>query len=180
MDDRLFRWATVKTMARHETDREDLLAEGVNLPERGRIIGPDQRQWVAGWRNGRSISLFVDQDPVFHFNAHGEIRRAFVDGSKLAAKDRRLCTLIRVPNDRGRISLNHEPLSDDQADRIQEMLRASLNGLREALNAGDGRLSENVDVETVGIPANHFRERLLCWIDQQSSPVPIAEMPNVD
>lgn len=167
-------------MAHHETNREDLLAEGVNIPERGRVIGPDQRQWVAGWRNGGSLSLFVDQDPVFHFNGCGEIRRAFIDGCKLTAKDRRLCELIRVPNENGRFSLTHEPLTDDQTESVQDKLRACLDDLRQALNAQDGRLPEDADIETVGIAADHFRERLLSWIDRQVSPLPIAEMPNVD
>ena len=167
-------------MANHETNREDLLAEGVNLPERGRIIGPDQRQWVAGWRNGRSLSLFVDQDPVFHFNGCGEIRRAFVDGCKLAARQRRLCELIRVPNEKGRFTLVHEPLTEDRIERFHSVLRACLDDLRQTLITCDGRLPEDCGFETVGMAVDSFRERLLNWIDQYPAPMPIAEMPNVD
>ena len=61
-------------MARTEHDREDLLAESVQLTQRGRII-PDDRQhaagqeWIVGWRPSGAMTWFENGDPVFQFNA---------------------------------------------------------------------------------------------------------------
>lgn len=167
-------------MARNETEKEDLLAEGVNLPERGRITSPNHREWVAGWRNGQSLSLFVDQDPVFHFNASGEIRRAYVDGRKLTAKDAELFELVRVPNESGRVSLVHQPLTEEETGHFQALLNRCLNELNDALNLCGDQSSPSHHIETIGIETTQFRHRLAEWIDTHPAPMRIAELPNVD
>ncbi|TWT67355.1 hypothetical protein [Allorhodopirellula solitaria] len=160
-------------MARDVSDREDLLAEGVNLPQRGRVSRTsDDHQWVVGWRNDTAISLFDGADPVFQFNTAGELRRVFLDGQKLAAEARRLVRLVRSSDQAGPMSHTQQPLGSEEQTRVMQCLATSTADLMKVLSCGDVR------VETVGIDPHHFLARLNDWLASQAE-VQIAHGPGV-
>lgn len=162
-------------MARHEAEREDLLAEGVNMPQRGRVTSVDSGQeWIVGWRNESSLSLYVGQDPVFQFNAKGELRRAFINGQKLAAHDRHLCQLVRVPAEDGRLTLSRQRLDATELAGVRDLLEATRVELRTQLNSG------NVEIATVGVSLPMFTERLQTWMEVQADRCEIAISPHTD
>src|SRR5262245_42412456 len=84
-------------MAREIHEREDLLRDARALVPRAMLrVELDGRMVdvFAGFR-GESLSLFFGGDPVYHFNARGELRRAFVAGQLIKAERRRLIFIER-------------------------------------------------------------------------------------
>src|SRR5204863_2544475 len=78
----------VECMAREESSREDLLREATALVERIELIpngSTSDGRIVAGFRRNGALSVFFGEDPVYQFNAAGELRRAYTDGKLLKA-----------------------------------------------------------------------------------------------
>ncbi|MCM2372387.1 hypothetical protein [Aporhodopirellula aestuarii] len=160
-------------MVRHEADREDLLVEGVNLPERGRISDSrDDHAWVLGWRSPAAVSVFDGVDPVFQFNTSGQLRRVYLDGQKLAAQNGRLSQMVRTVSANGRMTLHPQALSDEQHLRVHDRLAQTKAELLKTLNSGQ------IIVETIGMEQTEFLERVRRWCDD-SLPVQVADSPNV-
>ena len=68
-------------MARHETDRENLMLEATALIRRAEWSIPSHSDpIVAGFKRSGGWSLYFGSDPVYQFDADGRLRRAFVDG----------------------------------------------------------------------------------------------------
>jgi hypothetical protein len=91
-------------MAREESDREDLLREATALVERIELAplagdpedpAGDENIFV-GFRREGAASIYFGSDPAYHFNAAGELRRAYVDGRLIKAVGRRLTAMERV------------------------------------------------------------------------------------
>src|SRR5262245_10991650 len=85
-------------MAREESDREDLLREATALVERIELIvdiGNAGQHVVAGFRTNGAASIFFGADPVYQFNAAGELRRAYCDGVLIKGSRGRLVSLSR-------------------------------------------------------------------------------------
>src|SRR6188472_3162282 len=94
-------------MARDESNREDLLREATALVERIELLpqsaGAAQslnlaegEPVVVGFRADGALSAFFGADPVYQFNAEGELRRAYVSGLLFKAAQGRLISLNRV------------------------------------------------------------------------------------
>jgi hypothetical protein len=149
-------------MAREESDREDLLREATALVERIELsplpsdahsrgnaplpvpVRDRERASVSassaskaetivvGFRAGGAASIFFGSDPVYQFNAAGELRRAYCDGLLFKAVRRRLVSLERVRK-QGEVQLLRHDLSDAEQDvfiaRMQERLSALTNVL---------------------------------------------------
>jgi hypothetical protein len=121
-------------MARETHDREDLLRDARGLVPRIQL----QLRWdeqavtlFAGFR-GDSLSLYFDADPVFHFNASGQLRRAFVDDRLIKSEHGRLVDMRRERTPE-RVELVAEQLSDAaqtallaDVDRRLERLRTRI------------------------------------------------------
>ena len=83
-------------MAREEADREDLLGDATAFVERieWRLPSGDPTAQsdppgqivFAGFRADDAVSFYFDADPVYHFNAAGQLRRAFCQGLLLKAE----------------------------------------------------------------------------------------------
>jgi hypothetical protein len=83
-------------MARNEADREDLIREAVALTARAELrCSRFAEPVVVGFRSGGAFSVFVDQDPVFHFDAAMQLRRAFVGGRLFRSEKVTLARLTR-------------------------------------------------------------------------------------
>ncbi len=160
-------------MTRQLSDREDLLAEGVNLPERGRVTeSKTGREWLIGWRDRTAVSLFDGVDPVFQFNRSGQLRRVFLDGQKLAADGGQLTRLTRQSDSAVRMAHDAHVLSTEQRDRVLQCFTASATELEHVLIGGQVR------IETVGIAPDAFTERLRSWLARVNR-IEIAHGPGV-
>ncbi len=83
-------------MAQHELDREDLMREAVALSLRSELSCSDFQSLITvGFRANSGMSIFVGQDPVYHFDAEGRLRRAFVDGLLYRSQHTTLAQLQR-------------------------------------------------------------------------------------
>src|SRR5688572_1167889 len=104
-------------MARETHDREDLLRDAVALVPRVLLhttIDGTPCEVFAGFR-GELLSLYFGGDPVYHFNAAGELRRGYVDDQLIKAERRRLIFMKRQPKE-NETALEVQP-HDDVAEQ---------------------------------------------------------------
>lgn len=123
-------------MAKHESDREDLIREAVALSSRVefRCSGVDQVV-TAGFRPNGALSLFFDQDPVYQFDPEGRLRRAFVDGYLFRSQHSGLARLERQRTDSDTILLRYD-LSPEELDAFRLRMLSTLEPLFQALETG--------------------------------------------
>jgi hypothetical protein len=160
-------------MARETHEREDLLRDAVALVPRVMLRVRMRGRSVdvfAGYR-GESLSLYFDDDPVYHFNGLGELRRAYVDGRLIKAERGQLVSLVRKRTESETVLERHA--EGEEADsRLVAELSAILCDL--AAEVGDNRM------EIVGqIPDDGDGVQRLCaWLIRHTTPV-IAPSPHV-
>ncbi|MCC9656483.1 hypothetical protein [Rhodopirellula halodulae] len=188
-------------MARQTHDREDLLAEGVNLPERARLRHlPTDREWLIGWRKDGGPAIYDGPDRVFQFNAKNELRRVYLDGEKFAAQDKSLCRMVRPTasqqcqsTDRAqsteRVRMQWQPLSPAGAERIAEEWATTRDSFLSSLESaaaerlarsnGDSSRKDSVyDWQSVGCDSETLLKRTQTWLKSISNNPAIAAQPN--
>lgn len=120
-------------MTRHESDREDLIREAVALKTRIEWDVPGEPEpVVTGVRSDMSLSVFFGQDPVYHFNPKGQLRRAFVDGFLFRTQGG---TLARLNRERSELetTLLRNDLTELELAEFLAAMRTRLAALRTAL-----------------------------------------------
>ena len=134
-------------MARHESDREDLFAELRSCPSKWELAidadhtDPDGAGTVgaglvvAGFRDDERLSIFFGPDPVFHFDAQGRLRRAYVGGALLRTQGSTLARLERKRSPDETVLHRHD-LTTSELNELLESVRDHLSGLRTALASG--------------------------------------------
>jgi len=156
----------------HEGQREDLIRTATALVQRVELAVdgfPDLL--VIGFRRDGAASLFLGEDPVYQFNARGELRRAFQAGKLVKAESGRLVELTRQRADKRVDMLRHE-LTDLQHDQFLSQLRQTLDKLYRALQQNQYRVTGQV-------PADQDVARQASqWIGQLSDPIPVAQVAN--
>lgn len=157
-------------MAKITHDREDLLRDGTAMPIRGRYRF-DGFELVVGWRTDGSCSWFCDLDPVFQFNAQGQLRRVFRDGNRLSSEGGRLCQLVRRGGSGDRVELVRAPISEAETSEAM----AAWQLWRRRAERPDGDLQ----IDAVGVSTNDFREKLIAWLGQIPEIPTIADTPGV-
>lgn len=161
-------------MARHEAEREDLLAEARALVDRAEYQVPDEEHpVVAGFRVNGALSLFFGEDPVLHWNSQGELRRAYVDGLLYKAENGQLVSLQRERTDQETALVRHL-LSADELHAFQTMQRARLLALRTQFDQGQVQLLREARLSE-GELAPRLRAMLQLVVDQ----LPIAQSARV-
>jgi hypothetical protein len=160
-------------MARDEHDREDLLAEATALVERAELlIASETEPVVVGFRRDGSASAYFGVEAAYHFNAAGELRRAFARGLLYKADKRRLVSLKRerVP---GEVQLVRHELTDEEAREFLSELVDRFTGLRSALMQDDWQLVGQVPPEV------DVADRIRHWLDGVRLPPAVAGSPRV-
>jgi hypothetical protein len=154
-------------------DREDLLRDARALVPRVQIqatLGGRRVSLFAGFR-GDALSLYYNADPVFHFNADGELRRAFIDGRLVKAEAGRLVAMERVFTPTA-VELHAEDVTAETQAALLVDLAARLAELREVLSAGNFTLDGQVPAD------GNALERLAAWLAPERCP-PVANTPRV-
>ena len=131
-------------MARHESDREDLMAEATALRERVALDLPGAAEHVVtGFRAGGGFSIYFGPDPVFHFDADGSLRRAFVAGDLYRSQTTTLARLTRT-RAASAVHLVRHDLDPAELERFLAGMRAHLERLHDALAGGSARILQQV------------------------------------
>ncbi len=125
-------------MASQSQDREDLLRDATAFTTRVQLKiswGEHSEVVFAGFRVGGAASYYFDQDPVYHFNTTGQLRRAFVDDTLVKAEAGRLVRLHRQRSDRESAMIRNEMTVDEQqafcqtvSQRLGDLLHVIVDG----------------------------------------------------
>jgi hypothetical protein len=160
-------------MARHESDREDLLREATALVERAELrVSGELEPVTAGFRRDGSCSLFFGADPVYQFNAAGELRRAFVAGLLYKAEQGRLVSLRRERT-KDQVLLQRDDLDAAATVVFMTAMQARLVRLRTSLEQGTFEALGEVSA-TPNVP-----DRICRWLARLPATMLIASRPNV-
>jgi hypothetical protein len=119
-------------MARHEQDREDLMAEATALVRRAELTLPDVPEPVVlGFRANGAASLYVGGDEAWHWTSRARLRRAFLEGVLYKAHQGTLIGLIRQRLPQA-VRLATKPV---ETEELLGRLRRRLDQLRAARQA---------------------------------------------
>ncbi|MFO1021660.1 MAG: hypothetical protein U0903_13330 [Planctomycetales bacterium] len=124
-------------MARHEADREDLLEEARALVPRVEILSPEwSMPIVLGRRRDDFLSLYLGQDRVYHFDAEGGLRRAYVDGFLYRSAGSTLTRIRRTRTEEETTLLTQDLTSEELSDFLIGM-RSDVQRLSSSLEKQD-------------------------------------------
>ena len=155
-------------MAREESSREDLLREATALVERIELIpngAADDQHIVAGFRRDGALSVFFGEDPVYQFNAAGELRRAYRDGKLLKATRGRLAALQRVRT-QNEVQLVRHELSWEEEVAFMNQMEERLRDFAQRIDAnlfevaGQGRPDIDVLSRLKNCLATHIKRQI--------------------
>lgn len=137
-------------MARDESNREDLLREATALVERIELALRDgSSHVVAGFRRDGAFSVFFGEDPVYQFNAAGELRRAYCDGKLFKASGGHLAAMQRVRTE-CEVQLVRHDLSQIEETEFLQRMTDLIRKLAAAIAHGEcdvvGQVSSDGDV----------------------------------
>lgn len=159
-------------MARQAHDREDLLAEATALVRRAELITDDApRPLVFGFRANGCASAYFSADWALHFNSHGALRRAYLDGRLITAERGALFALDRHRTS-DEVELRRRPLSPAESAQLLVDAHDRLQALRTALATGAARIRRAVWEQ--GDPVRE----IAAWIERLPSPLEIAAEPH--
>ena len=134
-------------MARHETDREDLMAEAIALRQRVALKVPGESECVvAGFRDNGCCSIYFGPDPVYHFDSSGGLRRAFIAGDLYRGQGRTLARLTRTRTG-GEVQLIRRDLNPAELACFLAAMRGQLERLHDALVDDSARVVQQVPAE---------------------------------
>lgn len=149
-------------MARAEQEREDLLRDARALVPRIQLavdVGGRLLDVFAGFR-GEALSLFFDQDPVYHFNAAGQLRRAFLGGRLIKAERHQLVALDRVRT-AAEVVLARDELDEAAEQELLQQAADNLSDLAGALRAGKVEVTGQFPEQSDALA------RLVAWLSNR-------------
>ena len=161
-------------MARNSQPREDLLRDARALTPRIRLqlqLDGEPLELIAGFR-GDSLSLYFGEDPVYHFNAAGQLRRAFVGEQLIKAENGRLVFLRRVSSDVS-ATLERQPPDNAAEEGLLAHLQRRLDLLRIILAEANFQVTGEAPAGGDALP------RLMAWLTSNAD-IEIATSPRVD
>lgn len=160
-------------MARHESDREDLLREATALVERIELAPAESSEAehiVAGFRREGALSVYFGADPAYHFNPAGELRRAYIGGLLYKAQEGRLVSLdrVRTPSE---VQLRSRELSHDDLQLLLSSIQERLGSFAQSICGGTMAIVGQVptDADVLG--------RVVSWL-QENRQVRVAGRPH--
>ena len=134
-------------MARHEADREDLMREATALVRRVEFRVPGvEEPVVAGWRATGWLSVYFGSDPVYHFDAEGRLRRAFVAGELYRSQGMTLARLRRGRTTDATLLERSDLSAGELAAFVGDAARR-LTRLRDSLGRGEAVVTRQVPDE---------------------------------
>lgn len=126
-------------MARHEEDKEDLIADATALVERAEYCRSDNKTSeivTVGFRRDNSLSLYFDQDPFYQFTAEGLLRRSYENGFLYRSHEHTLAKLDRQRSEQ-RTTLSRSELSPTELENFRHRMLQYLNAFLQLLECGE-------------------------------------------
>lgn len=160
-------------MARDEQHREDLLRQATALSRRVELaVDGFSENVVLGFRRGGEASVFFGSDPVYQFDSHDQLRRAFHHDRLLKAEDGRLVALRRhrTPTE---VQLVRHALDESQTAGLLLEARSQLAHLHAQLLAGKFELVGQVP------PHEPVTQQAMAWLAALPEEIAVAARPNV-
>lgn len=136
-------------MSRTTSDREDLWNEARALTPRWEIEGVDGvHAVIVGVRGaGAGFSVFFNQDPVYHFDARGRLRRAYCQDALFRSEGTTLARLHRTREPQ-KTQLIREDLSSVELAHFLDEMRHRMRGFQESLRSGPAKVARHQGVES--------------------------------
>ncbi|MCX7419759.1 MAG: hypothetical protein NT013_09515 [Planctomycetia bacterium] len=134
-------------MARHESDREDLMQEATGLIRRVEWQVQFQAEViVAGFKRTGAWSIYFGADPVYQFDIDGRLRRAFAHGDLWRTQGTTLARLKRERTETESGFQRHDLTNSELIEFLREV-RQRLEALLKSLDCGVARLLRQVPDE---------------------------------
>jgi len=136
-------------MARDSQDRENLLRDATAFKSRVQLEVRTSERTVevfAGFRLQGAVSLYVDQDPVYHFNNAGQLRRAFVNDKIFKAEKGQLIAWLPQRNE-SEVAMIRQAMTEPEQKEFCRSLENQVDDLHRAIAAGDYVLEGQVSIE---------------------------------
>lgn len=160
-------------MARNEADREDLLREATALVQRGEFVLAGHEEPVTiGFRRDGAGSIFLGVDPVYQFNAQGELRRGYLHGKLLKAQQGKLVEMTRVRSETA-LELHSRTLTADETHQVLTQMQDALSKVKSALQDPATTLRGQVPAD------GDIQAQAIGWLNSLPTPPRIAAGPNV-
>lgn len=151
-------------MALESHDRENLLRDATAYVSRVQLIFASSRSFdevFVGFHSTDAVSFYFDQDPVYHFNKSGMLRRAYVDDQLFKAERGQLVALKRQRNDREATLVRH-PLSSGKQTTFCQSVATQLAEFQASLNNGehhiDGMITERSEQDIVARVMSYLQQ----------------------
>lgn len=141
-------------MARHEADKEDLIADATALIERAEYCRSGSssaaEMVTVGFKRDGSLSLYFEQDPFYQFTADGLLRRAFESGFLYRSQDNTLARLERKRSEQ-QTTLQRSELTPSELEDFRHRMLQHVNSLLRLLESGEYErprcISERCDLD---------------------------------
>ncbi len=135
------------TRTRVEADREDLLAEAVNLRERIELRMPGSEEAVTIGCNALGHwSFYFGAEPMYRFDAEGRLRRAVSAGKLYRTQGGTLAELERVRLEQ-ETQLQRRDLSPTEVELFLAQVQAHLQQLHQAYTTDRCRVLREVGTQ---------------------------------
>lgn len=140
------------TRSRIEADREDLMAEAANLPERVELSVPGIDTPVTIGRNvAGHWSFYFGPEPVYRFDSDLGLRRAVRDGKLYRTQGTTLAELTRVRLDQ-ETQLQRRDLSEAEVEVILAKIRKELGSVLSCLRDSTAVILREVGTSKAFLP----------------------------
>ena len=123
------------------------MAEATALRERVEMAAPGEAEHVVAGFRDNGFSIYFGSDPVFHFDADGALRRAFVGGNLYRSQSHTLARLTRTRLASGEVRLIRHDLDPGELEQFLIEMRAHIDALSAALEQGTVRVVRQVPPE---------------------------------
>ena len=129
----------ILTVARQESDKEDLIRDATALVERAELIcdGSPTLVTIGFFRDGR-CTVYFEQDPFYQFDSEGRVRRAYENGflyrsqaSTLARMDRHRPT--NADGETEKVILQRFDLTEIELIDFRERMLGLIRSLRDSI-----------------------------------------------
>jgi len=156
-------------VSRQESDREDLLREATALVERAEITVPGfDEPIVVGFRRDGSLSVFFGPDPVYQFNAAGELRRAF-SSSLLYKAERGGLVALRRERGEAEVALVRTASTADETTDFLNAAHRRLTDLAATLGTRSFTITGQVSIDA------NVVARVQEWLAAMPRNIPVAQ-----
>ncbi len=176
-------------MTLDEEERENLLDNATAFADRVLIDIAEENDpcfvdpVFVGLRPNGATSVYFGQDPVYHFNSVGQLRRAFVDGRLFKAEDGKLVALERHRSGERTQQIRSELLrtdfTTDQTGQFLLQLADRMQRLRNRLLSGDFTLLGEVTNSLKAAAQRTAVDRVRDWFEQLPAMFSLASSPRV-